>query len=108
VPPQDKRPYKLYLSANKWAIRSDVVQEFEGKERIIYFLSRRLLDAETRYSTVERSCLCLCFSCTKLKAYLLTVECIVICKDDMVKHMLSLPILRVESESGVWLYQNLI
>jgi hypothetical protein len=50
------------------------------------------LDAETRYSTEERPCLCLYFSCTKLKAYLLTVECIVICKDDMVKHMLSLPI----------------
>jgi hypothetical protein len=52
--------------------------------------------------------LMLMLSCTKLKANLLTVECIVICKDDMVKHMLSLPILRVESKSGVWLYQNLI
>jgi hypothetical protein len=56
------------------------------------FVSRELLDAKTRYSTEERPFLCLYFSCTKLKAYLLTVECIVICKDDMVKHMLSLPI----------------
>jgi hypothetical protein len=74
----------------------------------MYFVSRRLLDAETRYSTVERSCLCLYFSCTKIRAYLLTIECIVICKDDIVKHMLSLPILRVESKSGAWLYQDLI
>jgi hypothetical protein len=42
MPPQDKKPFKLYLSANEQAIGSALVQEFEGKERVIYFLSRRL------------------------------------------------------------------
>jgi hypothetical protein len=54
MPPQDKKLFKLYLSSNERAIGSTLVQEFEGKERVIYFLRRRLLDAETRYSTVER------------------------------------------------------
>jgi hypothetical protein len=94
MPPQDKKLFKLYLSANERAIGSTLVQEFEGKERVIYFLRRRLLDAETRYSTVERLCLCLYFSCTKLRPYLLIVECTVVCKDDVVKYMLSLPILK--------------
>jgi hypothetical protein len=70
------------------------VQEFEGKERVLYFVSKRLLDAETRYSAVERLGLCLYFSCTKLRPYLLTAECTVVCKDDVVKYMLSLPILK--------------
>ena len=53
VPPQKHKPFKLYLSANERAIGSALIQEFEGKERVIYFISRRLLNAETRYSPVE-------------------------------------------------------
>ena len=63
------------------------------KERVIYYVSRRLLDAETRYSPVERLCLCLYFSCTKLRHYLLSAECVVVRKDDVIKYMMSLPIL---------------
>src|SRR5688572_23311791 len=94
VPPQTGKPFKLYLSADEKAIGSALVQEFEGKERVIYYVSKRLLDAETRYSQVERLCLCLYFSCTKLRHYLLSAECIVVSKDDVVKYMLSLPILK--------------
>jgi hypothetical protein len=100
MPPQDKKPFKLYLSANEQAIGSTLIQEFEGKE-FVYFVSKRLLDAETRYSALERLCLCLYFSCTKLRCYLLTVECTIVCKDDVVKYMLSLPILK--GRIGKWI-----
>jgi hypothetical protein len=80
VPPQKHKPYKLYLSADERAIGSTLIQEFEGKERVIYYVSRRLLDAETRYPPVERLCLCLYFSCTKLRHYLLSTECTVVSK----------------------------
>ena len=60
---------------------------------MIYFVSRRLLDAEIRYSPVERLCLCLYFSCTKLRHYLLLVDCVIVSKDDVIKYMLLLPIL---------------
>jgi hypothetical protein len=101
MPPQDKKPFKLYLLANERAIRSALVKEFEGKEQVMYFISRRLLDAETRYLVVERLCLCLYFSCTKLRPYLLTAECIVVCKDDVVKYMLSFPVLK--GRIGKWI-----
>ena len=54
VSPQKHKPFKLYLSANECNIGSALIQEFEGKECVIYFVSRRILDAETRYSPVER------------------------------------------------------
>ena len=73
VPSQKHKPFNLYLSADERAIGSTLIQEFEGKERVIYFVSRRLLDAETRYSPVERLCLCLYFSCTKPRHYLLSI-----------------------------------
>jgi hypothetical protein len=101
VPTEKHKPFKLYLSADECAIGSALIQEFEGKECVIYYVSRRLLDAETMYSPVERLCLCLYFSCTKLRPYLLSVECVVVCKDDVVKYMLSLPILN--GRIGKWI-----
>ena len=72
---------------------SGLIQEFEGKEHVLYYLNRRLLDVETRYSPTEKLCLCLYFSCTKLRHYLLSAEYIVVCKDDVVKNVMSLLIL---------------
>ena len=52
VPPQQGKPFKLYVSADSQTIGSALIQEFEGKE--------------TRYSPIEKLCLYLYFSCTKL------------------------------------------
>ena len=93
VPPQQGKPFKLYISADNQTIGSALMQEFEGKERVVFYLSRRLLDPETRYSPIEKLCLCLYFSCTKLRHYLLSAECTVVSKADVIKHMLSMPIL---------------
>jgi len=93
VPPQHGKPFRLYLSTDDAVICSALIQEFEGKERVIYHLSRRLVDAETRYSAIEKLFLCMYFSCVKLRHYLLSAECTVICKDDVVRYMLSMPIM---------------
>nr|CAE04537.2 OSJNBa0040D17.5 [Oryza sativa Japonica Group] len=94
--------FRLYLSAGEKSIGSVLIQELEGKERVVFYLSRRLLDAETRYSPVEKLCLCLCFSCTRLRHYLLSNECTVICKADVVKYILSAPILK--GRIGKWIF----
>ncbi|KAK1650904.1 hypothetical protein QYE76_068709 [Lolium multiflorum] len=60
-----------------------------------------MLDAETRYPEVEKLCLCLFFTCTKLHHILLTAEITVICKSDVVKHMLSAPVLK--GRLGKWM-----
>ena len=102
MPPKEGVPFKLYLSIENNAIGSILVQEFEGKERIIFYLSRRLIDAETRYSQVEKWCLCLYFSCTKLRPYLLNNECIVVCEADVIRYMLLAPILK--GRIGKWIF----
>ena len=50
VPPLQGKPFKLYMSADSQTIGSALIQEFAGKERVVFYLSRRLLDLETRYS----------------------------------------------------------
>ena len=59
------------------------------------------MDLETRYSPIEKLCLCLYFSCTKLRHYFLSVECMVVSKDDVIKHMLLMPILN--GRVGKWI-----
>jgi len=102
IPPQKGVPFRLYLLAGEKSISSILIQELEGKGRVIFYLSRRLLDVETRYSSVEKLCLCLYFSCTKLRHYLLSNECTVICKADVVKYMLSAPIFK--GRVGKWIF----
>jgi hypothetical protein len=64
IPPQKRKPFKFYVAAGNHTIGSALMQEFEGKERVIFYLSRRLLDPETRCYPIEKLCLCLYCSCT--------------------------------------------
>lgn len=59
------------------------------------YLSRILSDTETRYSDIEKLCLSLYFSCVKLKQYIRPVDVYVSSHFDVIKHMLSKPILHI-------------
>jgi hypothetical protein len=101
VPLQLNKPFKLYVAADTQTIGSALIKQFEGKERVVAYLSRKLLDPETRYSAAEKLCLCVYYSCTKFRHYLLNVECIVYSKFDVIKHILSMPILN--GRIGKWI-----
>jgi hypothetical protein len=53
VLPQLNKPFKLYVAADTQTIGSALIQEFEGKERVVAYLSQKLLDPATRYSAAE-------------------------------------------------------
>jgi ribonuclease HI len=102
VSPQQDRPFYIYLTVGDTSIASVVVQVYDGKENVVFYLSRRMLDTETRYHEIEKLCLCLFFTCTKLRHILLSAEIIVICKSDAIKHMLSAPVLK--GRLGKWMF----
>jgi hypothetical protein len=79
-----------------------VVQVYDDKENVVFYLSRRMVDTETRYQEIEKLCLCLFFTCTKLRHILLFAEIIVISKSDLIKHMLSAPVLK--GRLGKWMF----
>jgi hypothetical protein len=63
MPPIRNKFMKLYISASDLTLGSMLAQEDEnGDEKAIYYLSRVLNDAETRFSSIEK----LCFVCTSL------------------------------------------
>jgi hypothetical protein len=100
VPLQQDKPFYIYLSVGN--IASVVIQVHDGKERVVFYLNRRMLDVETRYPEIEKLYLYLFFTCTKLRHILLFAETIVICKSDVIKHMLSVPVLK--GRLGKWMF----
>jgi hypothetical protein len=65
--PRAGAPFRLYIAAEDKVIGAVLTQETEGKEHVVTYLSRRLVDAETRYTFIEKLCLCLFYACTKCR-----------------------------------------
>ena len=56
MPLKPGKPLLLYLLIIEDVIGSMLFQEDEGKnERVVYYLSKRLHDYETRYTLIEKS-----------------------------------------------------
>ncbi|XP_024199795.1 uncharacterized protein LOC112202995 [Rosa chinensis] len=101
VPPRAGIPLKLYISAAEASIGSLLAQDDEGGiKHAIFYLSRTLTDCETRYTPMEKLCLTLYFSACKLRHYMLSFTTCIIAQTDLVKYMLSRPILR--GRIGKW------
>ena len=60
VPPVPRRPLLLYLSVSDVALGCMLAQlDDSSKERAIYYLSKRVLEYETRYIMIEHNFLAL-------------------------------------------------
>jgi ribonuclease HI len=100
--PQVGVPFRLYIAAKDKVIGSILTQETEGKEHVVTYLSRRLVDAKTRYTFIEKLCLCLFYACTKYRCYLLSSHCTVFGQTDVIKYMLQNSIM--SGRIGKWAY----
>jgi len=60
---------QLYIVVTEYAISSVLVQEREGKQCPIYFVSRLLHGAERGYPTLEKAALAIVISARKLRPY---------------------------------------
>jgi hypothetical protein len=54
--PQSRVSFQLYVAAENDVIIAVLTQEAKGKEYIITYESRRLLDTETRYQFIDKLC----------------------------------------------------
>ena len=59
----------LYLAVSEHAVSSVLVREDGNKQLPIYYVSKALLDAETRYSHLENLALALIVAARKLRSY---------------------------------------
>ncbi|XP_028089235.1 uncharacterized protein LOC114289665 [Camellia sinensis] len=71
IAPQPEKPLLLYLTSTPRSIGALLVQDIDGIEKPVYYISRKVNGAESRYTPFERHCLALIFTMQKLRHYFL-------------------------------------
>ena len=91
----------LYIAAEEKSLGALMAQENkEGKERALYYLSQTLNGVELNYSPIEKMCLALFFAIDKLEHYMQVYTVHLTAKVDMIKYVLSRPV--VSSHIARW------
>ncbi|XP_057780030.1 uncharacterized protein LOC130998612 [Salvia miltiorrhiza] len=67
--PKDHETLLVYLAVSDTAVSAVLVREDDKKQSPIYYVSKSLLDAETRYSQLEKLALALVHAARKLRPY---------------------------------------
>uniref|UniRef100_A0A2N9H7Y4 RNA-directed DNA polymerase n=1 Tax=Fagus sylvatica TaxID=28930 RepID=A0A2N9H7Y4_FAGSY len=102
--PISGKPLRLYLASNSRAIGALIAQENDnGVEQPIYYVSRTLKDAESRYSGAERSCLALIYASQRLRHYFLAHKVQLMTKSHPIRSLLQRPVL--SGRLAQWLLQ---
>ena len=65
VGPIPRKPLLLYIANMEQSLRALLVQNQEGVEKPVYYISRLMKGPELRYSIVEKVCLSLVFTVMK-------------------------------------------
>ncbi|CAL8993785.1 unnamed protein product, partial [Prunus brigantina] len=101
MPPKRGKPLRLYISASEGSIGCLLAQNNKSeREQAVHYLSRTLNMAELNYSPIEKLCLALYFAATKLRHYMLPSVVQIISRTDLIKCMLTRPIIR--GRIGKW------
>ena len=89
-----KKPLLLYLASSPSTIGALIAQENGGGvEQLVYYISRVLRDAGTRYPRAQRACLAIVYASQRLRHYFLAYEIHLMTKSHAIKALLRQPIL---------------
>ncbi|XP_062089371.1 uncharacterized protein LOC133795918 [Humulus lupulus] len=89
APEQDEELY-MYLVVTSVVVSATLFKEVEGKQKPIFYVSKTLLDAETRYSMLEKLVLALMTTKKRLRQYFETHVVVVLTKFSL-KQILAKP-----------------
>ena len=93
VPPVQRRPLILYLTVHERSMGYVLGQHNETgrKERAIYYLSKKFINYESRYSPLEKMCCALAWAAQRLRQYMFYHTTWLIAKSDPVKFIFEKP-----------------
>ena len=87
VPPVLEKPLLLYLTNTDTAMGALLSQYLEEtrKENAIYYISKKMLPYEEKYSSFEKTCVALVWATRKLRHYMLAYKVLLIARMDPLK-----------------------
>ena len=94
VPPMPGQPLLLYLSISNVALGCMLAQlDDSGRELAIYYLSKRMLEYETRYIMIERFFLALVWATWRLRHYMTEYSVRLVSRLDPLRYLFDRPVL---------------
>ena len=70
--PKDGEKLIIYLGVSQHTLSATLVRGDEGMQHPVYYVSKNLVDAETRYTPMEKLAYCLVMASRKLWPYFQT------------------------------------
>ena len=94
VPPIPKKPLLLYLTTTDTVMRALLAQYLKEnrKKNVIYYITKKILPYEEKYSPLERTCVALVWATRKLRNYMLSYKVLSIAKMDPLKYLMEKPV----------------
>ncbi|WRX13925.1 Integrase [Theobroma cacao] len=93
MPPTVEKPLILYLTVNKDSMGCVLGQHDETwkKERVVYYLSKKFMEYESKYSALEKMCCALAWTAQRLRQYMLYHTTWLVAKLDPIKYIFEKP-----------------
>ena len=94
VPPIPEKLLLLYLITTDIAMGALLAQYLEEsrKENVIYYISKKMLAYEEKYSPLEKTCVALVWATCKLRHYMLAYKVLLIARMDPLKYLMEKPV----------------
>ena len=94
VPSVLEKPLLLYLTTTDTTMGALLAQYLEKtrKENAIYYISKKMLSYEEKYSPLEKTCVALVWTTHKLKHYILAFKVLLIARMDPLKYLMEKPV----------------
>ncbi|XP_077251882.1 uncharacterized protein LOC143891127 [Tasmannia lanceolata] len=89
------QPLLLYLSITDTAMGCMLAQQDSGskKERPVYYIRKKMLEYEVKYTILEKTCLALVWATQRLRHYLLSTKVLLLSRMDPLKYLFEKPAL---------------
>ena len=93
VPLVPKKPLLLYLITMYKAMGALLAQYLEEsrKENTIYYISKKMLAYEEKYTALEKTCVALVWATQKLRHYMLAFKVLLIARTNPLKYLMEKP-----------------
>ena len=72
--PDITKPFKLYTDASQYALGAVLMQEQDGQNRVIQYISHQFSDQKQKWPTIEREAFAIVFSLEKLRPIIIGTD----------------------------------